>query len=148
MSDKSSEVGKVFVKVRHAEKVYYLFSKKKARGSKKKHKHLELLGGAIEEGDKDFTAGTIRELGEEEKTGLLASRLSPQHPSRTIDIDGCIHHIFNISIEFAEYVNLKPKRKESLGFKLIPASSLHKKSFLQSLTKQTRKIFVALAVGE
>lgn len=144
MPGKSSEVGKVFVKVTHGEALFYLFSKKDS-SNPEKHNHLELLGGHIEDVDKDFMAGTIRELNEEETTGLLAGKLSGQPPSLSIKIKGELHHIFEISIGLDEYEGLKHNH-ESLGFELIPAAMLKEKEFQRLLTKKTRRIFEALGL--
>lgn len=145
MPGKSLEVGKVFVKVTDQDKLFYLFSKKDSKDSEK-HNHLELIGGHIEDTDKDFMAGTIRELNEEETTGLLAGKLSGQSPSRRVKIKGELHHIFEISIELKEYERLKHGKKESLGFELIPAAMLKKNKFRRSLTPKTRRIFEALGL--
>jgi NUDIX domain-containing protein len=144
MPRKSPEVAKIFVRVVKGGEDYYLFSRKNSPGHKK-HNHLELLGGNNE--DEDFLEGAIRELKEEETTGLLASKLSRQHLKHEVEIDETVHYIFEISIGYFEYEGLKPNQDESLGFELIPHSVLNSQEFQRSLTKRTRQIFKALGIG-
>lgn len=138
-------VGKVFVKVTDEEKLFYLFSRKNSP-EPVKHNHLELLGGKIDDKDKDFMAGTIRELNEEETTGFLAGKLTGQPSPRRVEINGKSHYIFEIQIELDEYKRLKHGQKESVGFELIPAARLKEKDFQRSLTPQTQRIFEALGL--
>ena len=137
----SGGVAKVIVRVEKGEACYYLFSRKNAPGHDK-HNHLEFLGGHLE--NESPIEAVVRELKEEEKTGLLAARLSGQQPAEQVKIDGVDHHIFRVTISHDEYLSLRHDPHESLGFELVPVSALRGKKVQAELTRKTRLILLAL----
>lgn len=145
MSKTAGGVAKTFVKTQLNGVVHYVFSIKNAPG-KRKHNHLELLGGKIKPGEHPLQA-LIRELEEEEANGILADRIRAQEPEHqnTIQIGKRPYYIFDVSISFDDYLNIRHSPKESLGFKLVPEPMLKRVDFQQKLTPRTRTILKRLA---
>lgn len=142
MEQEHQEVAKLIVRIRGFSGGTFLFSRKKAKGTPK-HGMLELLGGGVD-GEPPLD-GLVRELEEEEKSGLLARRVRLLAPEpRVFKIDGIPHHIFELSIDFDHYLDLRHSSKESLGFKVVPASMLRDDVLWSRLTEKTQRILAEL----
>ena len=142
MAGCSSGVAKVFVRVQEGDDTFYLFSRK-CDAVPDKHGRLELLGGNLD--DEAPLAGAIRELQEEEPSGLLAGKLTAQRLVDRVVIENLEHFVFLISISRAEYTGLRHNPAESLGFELISEASLKEGKPPASFTRKTELIFRALS---
>ncbi len=132
------EVAKVLVTVR-GENDLLLFSRKQAPGMRK-HGRLELLGGHIEPREKPFD-GLVRELAEEEASGLLAKRARKLKPKRhEVGLSDAVYHLYRLTIDFDDYVRLEPVLTESMGFVLVPPNALKKRAVHDQLTPKTYEL--------
>ena len=141
MTSDSSGVAKVIVKVERGDTCCCLLARKNAPGHHK-HNRLEFLGGHIE--NESPVEAIVRELKEEEKTGLLSAKLTGQQPAAQVEVDGQNHYIFQITISQDEYLSLEHDPSESLGFELVPISALREEKFQSRLTRKTGLILLAL----
>jgi len=129
------EVSKIIVRIDGFAEPTQLMSIKKAKGTPK-HKKLEILGGGTD--GQDAFEGLVRELEEEEKTGRLAEIVREQHPEpRSFSIAESPHHLYEITIDFEDYLGLRHHKAESFGFKVVPESKLKEPAFHAQLTRKT-----------
>ena len=135
-------VAKIIVKVDRKDVPWLLFSIKRAK-SPEKHGKLEFLGGHLEPGETPLQA-LVRELEEEEKSGLLSRKAAEEQPGFIeFEAGGAHHYLFEIVISENDYQIIEHDKRESLGFELIPASeAVHHR---QRLTPRSRKIFNVLS---
>lgn len=140
----SKTVAKIFVECG----AYYVFSRKRKANAPESDSHMELLGGKIDEGEEPMQA-LVRELREEEKTGIIAARvlqLQPQY--KKVIVSGQDHYVFHITIERADLQNIRHDEKESRGFVKVGLEVIHNRRELlvnlSRFTPKTRKIFRAL----
>jgi hypothetical protein len=124
----------------------YIFSEKNKLGSTSDHR-LELIGGKIDRCDKTPVDALIREAGEEDLSGIIASEVRRQQPKgKEIVVGKQDHSIFEISISDAQLKNL-PNEDESHGFVRIEAKIIDEPSELTNaqnfsrFTDKTQKIF-------
>lgn len=129
----------------------YLMARKKAPGSPKDNR-LEHLGGHLEAGETPFQ-GLVRELSEEDDSGLLAAaakRRRPRPKRVTLHHRGSSEDqfLFTLSIEPQAVKKLKPNLAESYDFELVPAAALDTDDGLSSikprLTPKTIAIYEAM----
>lgn len=145
MAQRSEAVAKLVVRIRDFGTETLLFTRKRATGTPK-HGHLEFLGGGI--GDGSPVEGLMRELREEEKSGLLARKVATQNPEpKALSIAGVTHYMFEISISLEDYLELRHGRAESLGFKAVPAAKLRDERVWRRVTPKTQEIVTALNLG-
>lgn len=142
MSERLNAVAKVFVRVERGGETLYLFSRKNDASSRKRDR-LELLGGNVDGATP--LEGAIRELREEEGSGLLASRLAAQHLMAAVSVEGQPHHIFMLPVSNDECARLTPDVRESLGFEWISESALRSGKTKRRFTRKTEAIFSVLA---
>jgi 8-oxo-dGTP pyrophosphatase MutT (NUDIX family) len=139
------EVAKLLVSVTGDRTSLILFSRKRAEGYGK-HGRLEFLGGRLAKKERPFEA-LIRELGEEEESGLLAQRVRAERPrSRTVQLPDAIYHTFHLNITFEDYLVLEPGRHESLGFVLVPRPLLRQRRVHEFLTERTYQLLTELGL--
>jgi hypothetical protein len=144
LASTNTSVAKVVIHLEGFGSPCLLFSRKKAKGTPK-HGRLELLGGGTEGGDP--FAALLRELEEEEKSGVLAQRAAATHPApRLISVQGDPHYIFEITLSLDDYVEVRHAKDESLGFKAVPAAALRDQRFHSRLTDRTQRILSALGM--
>lgn len=138
-------VAKIIVRVEGFGTPCLLLSRKKAKDTPR-HGLFEFLGGGTEGGDP--FAALVRELEEEEKSGVLAHRVAAVRPApRLITVQGDPHYIFELTIGLDEYFELRHSRGESLGFKVVPEALLRERRFYDRLTTRTQGIVTALGLG-
>ena len=137
-------VAKVFVRTDDG----YLMVRKRAPGTEKDNR-LEHLGGHIEEGESPLE-GMLRELREEETTGLLASEMQRQHPSPLrFPLEGAEDQlIFELRIDSALARRLRADEAESYGLETVSAETLENdgklRDFRDQLTPKTLAIYRAM----
>lgn len=142
MEQEHREVAKLIVRVTGFRGPALLLSRKRAKGNPG-HKLLEFLGGGVD-GESPLD-GLVRELEEEEKTGFLARRVSVLAPNpRLITVDGVPHYMYEVSIGLDQYLDLQHDRKESFGFRLVPASMLRDEPVWSRLTERTQRILTEM----
>ncbi|MFQ6045338.1 MAG: NUDIX hydrolase [Gemmatimonadales bacterium] len=142
MEQEHRGVAKLIVRVTGFGSPALLLSRKRAKGNPG-HKMLEFLGGGVD-GERPLE-GLVRELEEEEKTGFLARRVKLLAPDpRRLTVDGVPHYVYELSIGFDQYLDLQHDRKESFGFRLVPASMLRDESVWSRLTERTRRILTEM----
>jgi hypothetical protein len=134
-------VAKVIVAIRIGSKLHLLFSRKRVFNRPESHDRLELLGGHLD--NDDPLQGAIRELREEELSGLLGGKLQDKHLIERIMVDGIEHHIYSMEISCEEHKQLRHNARESLGFELIAFSEMWNTATLSRLTEKTLKILAA-----
>ena len=137
-------IAKLFLRVENM----LVFSRKREPSAPQKDGRLELIGGAIETGENPFE-GLLRELEEEETSGLLRRRAGQIRPvPRTFTVNGEPHYLYSIAITADEYQTLRHSPSESYGFerlpKSFPARALSRPELLSRFTPKTRAI-LALA---
>lgn len=148
MARETVHVSKVRITVERGGDRLSMLSKKRARKSQKKHGKLEMLGGHLKPEESPLQA-LIRELREEEASGLLSAKVRSVSPEpREVDAGGARHYLFDIEISYEEFTRLQPSPKESLGFRLVPTAELEAGKHHARLTPKTRKILNALAEVE
>ena len=129
------EVSKIIVRIDGFTEPTQLMSIKKAKDTPK-HKKLEILGGGTD-GQNAFE-GLVRELEEEERTGRLAEIVRDKKPTpRSFSIDNAPHHLYEVTIDFEDYLALRHHKAESFGFRAIPESKLRDPAFQLLLTRKT-----------
>lgn len=138
------KVSKIFVLVGDK----YIFSKKRSPSSPKKDKKLELIGGGLDPKE-TFFQGLIRELQEEEESGILAQKAKALNPTyKEIIVKEDPHFIYSMDLNKDEFKKLIPNKKESYGFYLIPKNLiLNKESLRRNIelfTPKTSLIFSEL----
>jgi ADP-ribose pyrophosphatase YjhB (NUDIX family) len=140
----SKTVAKIFVECGE----YYVFSKKRKANAPESDNRLELLGGKVDEGEEPMQA-LLRELREEEQSGIIAAKvlqLQPQY--KKVVVSGQNHYIYRVVLELYDLQNIRHDEKESRGFLKVGMDVLHNKhELLENLsrfTPKTRKIFRAL----
>ncbi len=139
-----ADISKIVIRIDGFGEPTLLMSRKKAKGTDK-HGLLELLGGGTD--GQDPLPGLIRELEEEEKTGRLAELVRAQPPTpRVARLDGDAHYLFELSIAFADYVELRHAKGESMGFKAVPEAQLQDLYRAGLLTKRTQGLLGALGL--
>jgi len=121
-----------------------LFSIKRSPGKPEKHDKLELIGGGIKKDETPFQ-GLIRELYEEESTGILARKASKQIPdARRIMVKDKPAYIFKMTIDKNDIKQIQMDPKESLGYRVI-----HKSEVINDpkrFTPKTIRIFRSLGM--
>lgn len=139
------EVAKVVVSVTDGDMNLLLFSRKRAEGYGK-HGRLEFLGGRLRKAERPLAA-LVRELREEEESGLLAERVrATQPPAETVRLSDARYHVFQLHITFLEYLALEHGRHESLGFVLVPRSLLQEPRVHELLTARTYELLTQLGM--
>lgn len=126
----------------------YLFSKKRAPWSSKKDNKLELIGGALEYNESPLSA-LIRELKEEEQSGILSKKVMTLNPIPSeIYVGNEPHFIYQITISNDEYSKTIYCHDESYGYQLIQRDIIEDRSALAKcislFTPKTIRIFQAL----
>jgi len=112
---------------------------------------LELIGGNIEQYESPFE-GLIRELQEEETSGILSNKADELRPASVqISVNKQEHFIYFMSILEEEFKSLRHSPEESYGFALIDeAVILDNDEFCRNskkFTLKTTKIFDELHSG-
>jgi 8-oxo-dGTP pyrophosphatase MutT (NUDIX family) len=132
------EVTKAVVTVQTNVGLRVLMSIKRDRGRRTDGK-LEFLGGRLDEGENPKD-GLLRELSEEESTGMLA-RVAGVRAGRRhlIVVSDVLHYVYVIHLVSPEHRQLVPHPDESLGFRLVSERTLTANP--RDLTSKTRKIF-------
>jgi hypothetical protein len=131
-------VAKVLVSIRIGSELHLLFSRKRVINRPESHDRLEFPGGHLE--NDDPLQGAIRELIEEDLSGLLGGKLQDKHLIEKIMVDGIEHHIYSMEISNEERKQLRHNARESLGFELIAFSEMWNTATLSRLTEKTLKI--------
>lgn len=126
----------------------YVFSKKREPWSSSKDHKLELIGGAIEYNETPFS-GLIRELKEEEVSGILSEKAKRLNPIPIkLYVGNEPHFIYKITISNDEYNKMLHNVSESYGFDLIQKKVIEDKPTLKKnisfFTPKTIRIFHAL----
>jgi hypothetical protein len=135
---------KIFVEIGE----HYLFSLKRAPDKPEKDRLLELIGGKQEDGETPFEA-LIRELAEEEESGILVKRVLASRPTaRNVIVSNSLHQIYNVTLDQADYARLTASPEESYGFQLIPKNLMESAADFRPdlFTPKTIKIFRALNI--
>jgi hypothetical protein len=133
-------VAKVFIQ--QGEK--YLFSLKRAPGKPAKDGKLELLGGKIENGETRIE-GLLRELQEEEKTGVLARKAATLRMNpKFICLKGQDNFIYRMEITPEELQGVEMDGEESYGYEMLKEADFADDP--DRFTPKTRKIFRALGM--
>lgn len=147
MTQISREIVKIFIKT----KKYYIFSRKKAYGQRS-NGLLELIGGHVESGETPLEA-LLREVQEEEETGILANllvniKLPPTEVTVAVNGIGELHYIYYLNVSEEDSKKLKASNDESYGFEFIKTSLVETKKGLvklrTDLTWKTNEIFSGL----
>lgn len=127
----NKKVSKIFLSVNDN----YVFSKKRSPRKPKKDKKLELIGGQLDSKETFFQA-LIRELQEEEESGILAQKAKALNPTyKEIIVKGEPHFIYTMNLNKDEFKKLIPNTEESYGFHLIQQSLVLNKEKLKSNIK-------------
>ena len=143
MGKKQEQVAKARIAVQRGGERWSLLSVKRAEG-KAKHGKLEMLGGHLD-GDESPIEALIRELREEEETGLLSEKVSAELPPHvSIDVAGALHHVFWFDVDNGDLAHLQYSPEESLGFELVLTSELEAGEHRHRLTSRTRQVLEAL----
>lgn len=101
-----------------------LFSIKRSPFCPQKDQKLELVGGGIEMGETPME-GLIRELAEEESSGILAKKATLEVPqSRKVFVADEPHFIYDMAITQTDIDQLRMNDTESYGFQLLHKSEL------------------------
>ncbi len=129
------EVAKLLATVTIEGRQHLLLSRKRAHGEQK-HGQLELLGGRLDD-DPPFE-GLLRELEEEEDSGLLAELVASRRPTaERLELPGAVYHVYRLEIDPDDLGLLVPHESESLGFELVPTEALADPGFWVELTERT-----------
>jgi 8-oxo-dGTP pyrophosphatase MutT (NUDIX family) len=122
----------------------YLFSRKRAPGKPVKDGKLELLGGKIEPGE-SRVQGLLRELREEERTGILA-RKAETLPLRAefLHLHGQDNFIYRMEITPDELDDLEMDDEESYGYEMLGEADISDDP--NRFTPKTLKIFRGLGM--
>jgi hypothetical protein len=136
------QVAKIRITLEQGGRCWALMSRKRAR-SERKHGKLEFLGGHVEPGERPFEA-LLRELGEEELSGTLAARARGFCPAAIVsDIPGVPHHLYEMTLDAADFDALVFDPEESLGLVLVPLDELLAGDLNDRVTPRTRAILRA-----
>ena len=107
---------------------------------------LEFLGGRMEDGEAPVAA-LLRELGEEEQTGILAHLAQARLAAFTKRLFGTAqHYLFHLNISLEEFSQLAHDPSESHGFELVSGQQLHTAEL--DFTRKTKKIIAMLAEAQ
>lgn len=143
MTRRVPHVAKVLITVTNGASRFLLLSRKRAEGQRK-HGRLELLGGHIGRREGPFD-GLVRELAEEEGTGVLAEHARSIEPRpREVPLRDAVYHTFQLTISFEDYLTLTPDPRESLGFLLVPITLLKQHRIREHLTERTQELLTQL----
>ena len=143
MGKKQEQVAKARIVVERGGERWSLLSVKRAEGETK-HGKLEMLGGHLD-GDESPIEALLRELREEEDTGLLAEKVSAEPPPHlSMDVAGALHHVFCFDLDDADLAHLQHNPAESLGFELVRTAELEAGMHRDRLTSRTRQVLEAL----
>jgi 8-oxo-dGTP pyrophosphatase MutT (NUDIX family) len=122
----------------------YLFSLKRAPGKPQKDGKLELLGGKIENGETRIQ-GLLRELREEEKTGVLARKAASLGlKPRFIRLKGQDNFVYRMEITPDELDEVEMDGEESYGYEMLSDGDIADDP--ERFTPKTLKIFRALGM--
>ena len=110
---------------------------------------LELLGGHVEAEDDGPFEALLRELGEEEETGLLAKEISRIRPAdEKFKIGNRLQHVYRCNLGTFRWQALRPNRKEISTFVLVQRETIESPEyFLENaklFTDMTKKLFQAM----
>jgi len=122
-----------------------LFSIKRAPGKPQKDQKLELIGGHVEDGETPLE-GLIRELQEEEESGILAEKVRSLEPiPDDIPVQNTCHYIFRMPLSEGDLRHIRHSPSESHGYRLLHRSQ----PVVDPLrfTPKTIDIFAALERG-
>ena len=137
-----SPVAKARIVIEDGDRRSALLSRKNAPG-RRAHAKLEMLGGHLDDDETAYEA-IVRELREEEGSGVLARILAKeQPPSRMAIVDGAPHHLFEVRVTAAQCEGVHHDPHESLGFEQVPIESLDAGAHDDDLTYRTRLILEA-----
>ncbi len=133
-------VAKAIITVDGSDAMHYLMSVKRGPGNT--HRKLEFLGGRFDRGELPRQA-LLRELDEEETTGLLAhlasSRANLFFPLTT---GGAQHFLFPFHLTVPEFELLQHHPRESFGYRLVREPDL--KPCPVNLTYKTNRILESM----
>lgn len=125
----------------------FVFTIKRSPLKPEKDKKLEMFGGNVDPGESPIE-GLIRELREEEESGILAEKVLRQTPSikGQFIIDEKMQVIYQMSITDTEFRKLKAHPDESYGIRTVSVSTFDEPDQfnLNSYTPKTIKIFSRL----
>jgi hypothetical protein len=138
-------VSKTIITVAVGPMTFTLLSRKRAKKDPAKHGKLELLGGGMD--THDPLGELVRELREEELSGILADHVKASRPvARTFNVGGVPHHLFQVAIPFDVYLSLQHSPNESLGLKLVPLDYLQSTAYSRHFTPKTQKILTKVGL--
>lgn len=128
----------------------YVFSIKKSPQSPHKDRRMELFGGNADPGETPFQ-GLIRELQEEEESGILAKKAASLKlkPVKTFMIDEKMQCIYAMVLDEREMKVLRAHPDESYGIKTITKQFFDIEMTpidLDGFTPKTVKIFHELGM--
>jgi 8-oxo-dGTP pyrophosphatase MutT (NUDIX family) len=135
-------VAKVLIEIDGA----YLFAgKSRARDRGR----LELLGGHVDAEDDGPFEALLRELREEEETGLLAKEISRIRPAgEKFQIGHRLQHVYRCNLGAFQWQALRPNRKEVSTFVLVQRETIETPEYFQQnaklFTDMTKKLFEAM----
>ncbi len=123
-----------------------LFAIKRAPHDLSKDGKLELPGGGLDKGETPLQ-GLIRELAEEEESGLVADKVSLlQLTPIKIMIEADGHFVYHMAVTEEELAKIQMNTTEHYGYRLIPRSTIISSQGMDPLvfTRRTVKIFYEL----
>ncbi|MBF0258935.1 MAG: NUDIX domain-containing protein [Desulfamplus sp.] len=127
----------------------YVFSIKKSPLKPFKNNRLELFGGNVDPGETPFE-GLIRELEEEEMSGVLAKKAKEfkLEPLKLFEVEGKTQCIYQMEITEREYLKLKAHPDESYGIRTLPQTifEISENLDMDHFTPKTIKIFQNLGL--
>jgi hypothetical protein len=131
---------------------HYVFSQKRAPWLPEDAatRRLELIGGTIVGDETPFEA-LLRELQEEETSGMLAEKARTLRPTpQQIVVYGEPHYIYRMTISGDEFERMIHDPEESYGFDLVSETVIADREKLREnaarFTWKTRGIFQALGL--
>lgn len=127
----------------------YVFSIKKSPLRPFKNNRLELFGGNVDLGETPFE-GLIRELKEEEMSGILAEKAKEfkLKPIKLFEVERKTQCIYQMEISLHEYSQLKAHPDESYGIRTMSQKIFEtgENIDMDQFTPKTIKIFQNLGV--